>query len=306
MHGILLVDKPEGVSSGLVVHIVKNRVKPAKVGHSGTLDPAATGLMVVLVGAATRALDYLDEHRKAYSMTVLLGEETDTCDRDGTVISTEDPSGIVLADVERAVEKYRGVIDQVPPHFSAVKKDGVPLYKLARKGELVDLPPRKVEIFSLEVVGWEPPLLAMELVCSKGTYARSLARDLGRDLGVGARLEALRRTASGQFEVSQAATLEEVSQGGKDFIGPRLIDLPQALAHIPDLPAVPGQIRKLMSGNPVTVSRTGVPFPEQSPNRLARLFKVVGGDGAVVILVSLRPKGSDLALQPVRVLSTYQ
>ncbi len=303
MHGILLVDKPEGISAGKVVTIVKNRVKPAKVGHSGTLDPAATGLMVILIGGATRALDYLDENRKAYSMGVLLGEETDTCDREGTVTSTIDPSGVQLSDIRRALEKYSGVIDQIPPHFSALKKEGVPLYKLARQGVLVDLPPRKVEIFSLEIAAWNPPMLDLELVCSKGTYARSLARDLGRDLGVGARLESLRRTAGGVFRVERAVTLEAVSQGGRALIQEHLIGVPDALGHIPDFPLIPGQLSKLLLGNSVTVSRAGVPVSGVSPNAQRLLFKIVGDDGAVVILVRVQPQGPGVALQPIKVLS---
>jgi tRNA pseudouridine55 synthase len=303
MHGIVLIDKPDGVSAGKLVHIVKNRVRPAKVGHSGTLDPAATGLMVILIGGATRALDYLDESRKAYSMKVLLGEETDTCDREGTVTRITDPSGVEVSDVERALRKYHGVIDQVPPHFSAIKKEGIPLYKLARQGVMVDVPPRKVEIFSLEIVAWEPPMLDLDLVCSKGTYARSLARDLGSDLGVGARLAALRRTASGVFKVEQALSLEAVSQGGRDLIREHLIPLPEALGHIPDLPVIPGQMRKLMSGNAVTVSRGGVPVSEACTTGRALLFKMVAADGSVVILVRLQPEGSDVSIQPVRLLS---
>ena len=126
MHGILLVDKPEGITSNDVVRLVKKCVRPAKVGHTGTLDPAATGLLVILIGAGTRLLDYLDESRKRYLLTVRLGEETDTDDREGTVIGTADPSFITAERIEEAAQQYRGVIDQVPPHFSAIKKGGVP------------------------------------------------------------------------------------------------------------------------------------------------------------------------------------
>ncbi len=159
------------MTSNDVVRIVKRCVRPSKVGHSGTLDPAATGLMVVLIGAATRTLDYLDESRKYYNLVVLLGEETDSGDREGNVISSCDTSALDLPHIEGVVERYVGVMDQVPPHFSAIKKRGVPMYKLARKGIFPELAARKIEIFSLTVVKWEPPFLELELICSKGAYA---------------------------------------------------------------------------------------------------------------------------------------
>ena len=199
MHGILLVDKPEGITSNGLVQLVKRLVRPSKVGHSGTLDSAASGLMVLLLGAGTRALEYLDESRKTYLMQVLLGEETDTGDREGNVIRTGDSSSITRENIEQALLSQRGVIDQVPPHFSALKKQGVRLYKLARKGVFPELAPRKVEIFSLELLKWDPPFLDLEMVCSKGTYARALARDLGQELDVGARLEKLRRNHQRPF-----------------------------------------------------------------------------------------------------------
>ena len=154
---------------------------------------------MLLLGAGTRAVEYLDEGRKTYLMQVLMGEETDTGDREGNVIRTGDPSGITEEQIQQALHIRRGVIDQVPPHFSALKQEGVRLYKLARKGVFPELAARKVEIFSLELLKWNPPFLDLEMVCSKGTYARALARDLGQDLDVGARLENLRRNNQRSF-----------------------------------------------------------------------------------------------------------
>lgn len=306
MHGILLVDKPEGVTSNDVVRAVKHRVRPAKVGHSGTLDPAASGLVVVLIGAGTRTLDYLDEHRKSYSLVVRLGEETDTCDREGIVIRSEDPSGITTEQIEEKLQDFKGVIDQVPPHYSAIKKEGVPLYKLARKGIFPELATRKVEIFSVTPGKWEPPFLPLEVICSKGTYARALARDLGSALGVGGRLETLRRTASGSFKVEDSSTLAEITLGGRPVIEENLISLSQALAHIPELAVTPTEVKKLMRGTAVTMPRSrlgaSISCAEPSP----RLLKISSGNGGLLILVRPEPRGSEITIQPTKVFNTWQ
>ena len=306
MHGILLVDKPEGITSNDVVRIVKRRVKPAKVGHSGTLDPAATGLIVVLIGAGTRTLDYLDENRKSYWMLVKLGEETDTDDRDGQVIRTADASALTVSQIEEKLGSYRGVIDQVPPHYSAIKREGEPLYKLARKGVFPELAPRKVEIFSLVLKGWQPPLLELEMVSSKGTYARALARDLGRDLGVGGRLEALRRTGSGRFRIEDAAPLADISEGGTQVIASRLIGLSDALAHIPDLRVTSPEATRLMRGGAVVLAASRLMSSAGPRDQVPRLLKIVSASGDLLMLVRPEPSGTDIAIRPVRVFNTWR
>jgi tRNA pseudouridine55 synthase len=304
MHGILLVDKPEDMTSSHVVKILKHLVKPAKVGHTGTLDPAASGLLVLLIGAATRTLDYLDESKKRYKLTVRLGEQTDTDDRDGTVVRSEDPSAVTSDQIEQVLGAYTGVMDQVPPHYSAIKKNGVPLYKLARKGVLLPLEPRKVEIFSLEMGKWEPPFLDLELVCSKGAYARSLARDIGNDLGVGGRLERLRRTESGPFAVDDSMTVQDIDTGGVEIVSQNLISVPEALSHIPDLQISSPELRRILRGSPFTLARSRVPRSDLFCNRQSHLFKIVSGNGSVVILVRCEPKGTEVSVRPVRVFST--
>jgi tRNA pseudouridine55 synthase len=305
MHGILLVDKPKGITANKVVGIVKRNVKPSKVGHTGTLDPAATGLMVILIGSGTRTLDYLDEHRKGYSLQVRLGEESDTGDREGKIIRTGDPTGITLDRLEEVLAKYRGVFDQVPPHFAAIKKNGVPLYKLARKGVFPDLPPRKVEVFVLEAKNWDCPLLELDLVCSKGTYARALARDIGRDLNVGGRLESLRRTSSGRFKIEDALTLDEIRSGETRVIREHLISLLMALSHIPDILIIPQDVRRLMRGNPVIFPRSRLGELKIIQAQPPRLFKVAYDDGGVLILVRPEPRGPDLLMRPVRIFNTH-
>jgi tRNA pseudouridine55 synthase len=306
MHGILLVDKPEGITSNDLVRIVKRRVKPAKVGHSGTLDAAATGLMVVLIGAATRSLDYLDESRKRYKMTVVLGEETDSGDKEGSLVRTADTSHLSEETIREAMAKYHGTMEQIPPHYSAIKKDGVPLYRLARKGIFPEVSSRRIEIFSLELKSWSRPLLELDLECSKGTYARAVARDLGNDLGVGGRLEKLRRTASGPFLLDDATTVEAIEEGGTNAIEQRLIDLPTALAHIPDLKLLPGETRRLMRGTQIPLSRNRIPVTGAAEAAPARMFKIVSAGGNLVILVKISAGARDVTVQPVRVFNMLE
>jgi tRNA pseudouridine55 synthase len=262
--------------------------------------------MVVLIGAATRALDYLEENRKQYALLVRLGEETDSGDRDGTVIGGVDPSGVTLGRIEEVLAKYRGVIDQVPPHFSALKREGVPLYKLARKGVFPTLPPRKVEIFSLVLKKWALPFLELDMVCSKGTYARAIARDIGRDLGVGGRLENLLRTASGPFKVDDAIKLDVVTEGGRDLIAKNMIPLAQALAHIPTLTVLAAEARKLMRGSQVIVPRSRLLVPTDAAEPFPRLYKIVSGNDGLIILVRPEPQGSDICIRTVKVFNTWQ
>jgi tRNA pseudouridine55 synthase len=306
MHGILLVDKPVGVTSNDVVRAVKRCVRPSKVGHSGTLDPAASGLVVVLIGAGTRTLEYLDEYRKTYRLVIRLGEETDTCDREGTVTRTSDPSGVTTEQIEEKLQDFKGVIDQVPPHYSAIKKEGVPLYKLARKGIFPELDTRKVEIFSLSPGKWEPPFLPLDVICSKGTYARALARDLGQALGVGGRLETLRRTAGGAFKVEDSITLEDIEVGGRPVIEEHLIGLSQALSHIPDLPVTPIEVKRLMRGTAVMIPRSRLSIAAAGGETFPRLLKTSSGNGGLIILVRPEPRGAELAIQPAKVFNTWQ
>lgn len=300
------MDKPEGITSYDVVRIMKRYVKPAKVGHSGTLDAAASGLMVLLIGAGTRALDYLDENPKKYAMGVILGEESDTGDREGNLIRTADATQITVAQIMEVLQKYLGVQDQIPPHFSAIKRGGVPLYKLARKGVFPEVPARKIEVFSLELMSWDPPNLGLELVCSKGTYARALARDIGSDLGVGGRLESLRRLWSGRFRIEDAMTASQIKEGGAHAIAENLISLDAALGHIPELKVLPTEAKRLMRGSQINITRSRLLLTGPPENSLARLFRIVVGDGDLIILVRPEPGRGDIALQPVKLFNTRE
>ena len=181
------------------------------MGHAGTLDPLATGLLVICLGAATRLSDYLRGKDKRYRARVRLGQSTNTYDADGEITATNDAIPDRAA-VEEALVKFRGPIQQRPPAFSAIKRGGKKAYELARAGEAVELEARPVEIYSLELLEWQPPEFTLDVVCSAGTYIRSLAHDLGQRLGCGAHLTALRRTASGNFQISEAVTFDDLQK----------------------------------------------------------------------------------------------
>ncbi|HYJ13158.1 MAG TPA: tRNA pseudouridine(55) synthase TruB [Thermomicrobiales bacterium] len=209
-HGYVVIDKPLGWTSHDVVARVRGIVAERRVGHAGTLDPAATGVLPVAVGLATRTVEYLAVADKAYRATIRFGVTTDSADSEGDVIAETDASGLDLAAIRLAMERFRGEIEQVPPMHSAIKVNGQRLYDLARAGVTVEIAPRTVVIRSLEVVEWSSPHLTVDIVCSKGSYIRSLARDLGEAVSTGAHLAALRRTRTGPFTLEQSLTLDDL------------------------------------------------------------------------------------------------
>jgi tRNA pseudouridine55 synthase len=216
MDGIFNVNKAPNMTSHDVVARVRRLVQQKRVGHAGTLDPAATGVLPICLGLATRVAEYLSESGKAYRATIRFGCETDTYDADGRILR-EAPVTLVEDDIRRALPTFLGPQLQVPPLYSAIKRGGQPLYKLARAGgEVEPPPPRTVTIYSLEIVSYHVPDLVLDIECSKGTYIRSLAYDLGRNLGPGAHLATLIRTRSGPFTLSQSLSLEELAQALTD------------------------------------------------------------------------------------------
>jgi tRNA pseudouridine55 synthase len=209
--GILLVDKPGEWTSHDVVAKIRNYFKLAKVGHGGTLDPLATGLLVLLIGKGTKLSDRIMGGDKVYEGTIHLGITTNSQDADGEILEQKDASHITREDVEKVIaENFMGDIEQIPPMVSAIKKDGVPLYKMARKGQEIEREPRKITIFEFDVLGFDNPLVTFRVKSTKGTYVRTLAHDIGNLLGVGGSLDALRRTASGPLSVDKAYTMEEI------------------------------------------------------------------------------------------------
>lgn len=206
MTGILLVDKPEGMTSAGVIRALKGRLGSAKVGHLGTLDPFASGLLPLCIGEATKVARYLFLEDKGYEGTIRLGVETDTLDRTGAPVATAPVPALGPTDLERVRAAFTGPQRQTPPMYSALKRDGVPLYKLARKGVEVERAPRDVTIGTLELRLVEPTAINFVVRCTKGTYVRVLAADMGRALGTVAHLERLRRTVVGAFRVEDART----------------------------------------------------------------------------------------------------
>lgn len=213
--GIVVVDKPEGWTSTKCVSLIRRLFGLKRVGHAGTLDPFATGVLPVCVGRATRVVEYLHDSRKTYVATLRLGIETSTGDTEGEAVSKADAAGVVRADLEAALARFTGPILQEPPAFSALKLGGVPAYERARRGEEVVLEPRRVEVFEISVEGFTPPAVVLRVECGRGTYIRSLARDIGRALGCGAHLVALRRTAVGRLDAPVSPEeLERAADGG--------------------------------------------------------------------------------------------
>jgi tRNA pseudouridine55 synthase len=282
--GILLVDKPEGLSSAGAIRVLKSRLGGAKVGHLGTLDPFASGLLPLCVGEATKVARYLLLERKEYAGTVRLGIETDTLDRTGETLATAAVPEVSAGRLAEVAARFVGRQHQVPPMYSALKRDGVPLYKLARRGLEVEREAREIEIGRLELTPRDAERIDFALECSKGTYVRVLAADLGRALGTVAHLERLRRTAVGEFRVTDAHA-------------------PDALAAMPALPLV--AVRDALAGlraftlevDALSQLRRG------QQGALRRLPRGTTGDAALVIddaggvaaLIEVGPDGWRLA-----------
>ena len=209
LHGVLVIDKPAGSTSAAVVGVVKDRLGTEAAGHTGTLDPLATGVLPVCLGAATKLAQWLLADDKAYDAVIELGVETDTLDRDGQVVGGDPAAGraVLRATVLAALATLTGEHDQLPPMYSAIQLGGRRMHELARAGEAADLAPRPVRIDRLELTSFAPPMIGVSVRCSKGTYVRSLVRDLGQRLGCGASVTELRRTASGRFTLADAVEL---------------------------------------------------------------------------------------------------
>lgn len=225
--GVLLVDKAPGMTSHDVVAITRRALNTKKVGHCGTLDPLATGLLIVVLGRGTKIQDLLMAEDKEYVGTMTLGVTTDSQDADGQPVETKPVPELTPAQLETAFAKYHGDLYQMPPMVSAIKKDGVPLYKLARKGQTVEREPRLVHVYAHEIQAVRLPEIDFRVVCSKGFYVRTYAHDIGADLGCGAHLKSLRRTRSGRFTLEKAVTVEELKNAPREALLGRILSLPE-------------------------------------------------------------------------------
>ncbi len=265
MDGLLIIDKPTGISSFDVVRRVRRLYKTRKVGHAGTLDPLATGVLVVGLGDGTRLIQYLMEGEKSYRATFKLGEATDTQDSEGQIIDSHPIEGLLPERVAEACRSFVGRISQVPPMYSALKKDGVPLYKLARQGVEVEREARTIDIFKVEVVDIDLPYVTIEVDCAKGSYIRTLCHDIGRRLGCGAHMTALRRTRSAPYEESDSHTLERLTDENGEGDPECLMTLLDAVRNYPAFEVSGnGAAERLRNGVPPQACEvSGVALPSE-------------------------------------------
>jgi tRNA pseudouridine55 synthase len=283
--GALLLDKPVGLSSNAALQQARRALGATKAGHAGTLDPLASGLLIVLFGEATKLSGLMMNADKEYVATLKLGEKTSTGDAEGQIIATK-TVGAVDTQLPRVLDRFRGEVEQVPPMYSALKRGGVPLYELARKGTMVERKPRVVTIHDLAIVRVEEPLVVLRVRCSKGTYVRTLAEDIGEALGTYAHLAALRRTASGRWRVEDALTLEVVrSQGAR-----QIVPLSALLADLPRAELGPLDEARFRNGQALESALA------------AGVCAVYGAAGQVLGLAEAR----DGRLRPLRLLATSQ
>lgn len=252
--GALVVDKPVGMTSHDVVQAIRNGTGLRRAGHTGTLDPRASGVLVILVGPAVRLSEYVSASDKRYQAIIRLGSSTDTFDAEGLVTPTKDPVNVTEAQFETALQTFVGEIEQTPPPYSAVKVQGRKAYEMAREGEEVELAPRKITVHHLEVLEWAPPEVVIDVHCSSGTYVRSLANDLGVMLGCGAYLVGLRRTKSGRFSLRDSVPLRKLQEAftaGNWY--QYLIPAAEALGDWPAVELNPDEVEGVRHGHRVKV-----------------------------------------------------
>ena len=304
MNRVLIIDKPRGFTSHDVVARVRRMARTQKVGHAGTLDPAATGVLVVLLGKATRLAQFFVDLEKGYRGRVVLGVSTDTQDAEGKVESTRDVSGVTRAQIEDAFAAFEGETEQVPPMVSALKRNGTPLYVLARRGEVVERAPRPITIKELGVLSIEMPEVEFEMTCSRGTYVRTVAADIGDRLGCGGHLGQLVRTAVGPFRVDTAIPLDKLAGAlaSTEGAGYSMYD---ALSFMPEVRVTEREEEALSTGGAIDVDA------ERLAGRVGSFFRL-SADGSELLAVGKRidgPAGSGqdaaapgkIRIQPVRV-----
>jgi tRNA pseudouridine55 synthase len=281
--GVLVVDKPVGLTSHDVVQIIRRGTGIRRAGHTGTLDPRASGVLVVLIGPAVRLSEYVSASDKRYQATIRLGSSTNTYDAEGTVTVTRSIEDITEEMFEELLPTFVGEIEQVPPPYSAVKVRGRRAYEMARKGEPVELSPRKIQVYSLELLEWAPPDVVVDVYCSSGTYVRSLAHELGKQLGVGAHLVGLRRTKSGNFTLRDAVALrrlQEAFQAGNWY--QYLIPAAEALADWPMIELTSEQVDLVRHGH-------RIPAEEGSE----KMVRALTEQGDLVALLQFVPEDNE-------------
>lgn len=274
IEGVLCIDKPAGLTSHDVVARIRLISGIRRVGHTGTLDPLATGLLIVCLGRATRLAEFLTRQKKEYLATIRLGQETNTYDAEGMVLA-EKPVNVSKIQLSAALERFKGKIKQVPPMYSAVKVGGQPLYRQARRGKVIDRPAREVVISELELLRWESPEVQLRLVCSSGTYVRVIAHDLGQNLGCGAYLKGLRRTAIGNHRVDTAIPLEDLQKPGwQAHLQPNDV----AVSHLPKIVLSEEEAISLFHGQRVLHHLASLESMVRAYDEKGRFIGILTGD----------------------------
>ena len=289
--GVLVIDKPIGMTSHDVVQIIRKGTNIRRAGHTGTLDPRASGVLVVLVGPSVRLSEYVSASDKRYQAVVQLGTTTDTYDADGRVLNTTavDISEKQFNDV---LQSFVGEIEQIPPPYSAVKVKGKKAYEMARQGEEIELEPRLINVYNLELLEWAPPEAVIDVYCSSGTYVRSLAHDLGEKLGCGAHLIGLRRTKSGRFTLRDAVPLRKLREAFENNSWHEfLIPAAEALSDWPAINLTPEELVIVRHGRRIAADPT-----------LGKMARAISEQGELIGLLELDPETNEW--QPKKVFST--
>lgn len=279
MDGLLLVDKPSGWTSHDAVAYIRKTLGQKKAGHTGTLDPDATGLLIILLGKATRLAPYFEADEKEYVAWMKLGEETDTQDASGEVIKRCPVPPLDEKNIQEVFGRFTGVLEQVPPMYSAIKVGGQPLYKKARAGTEVERPPRRIEVRELELLGLEPPAVGFRVLCSKGTYVRTLCRDMGEALGSCAHMTSLRRTRAGGYGIEGATDLS--GRPSKEGLAVHIVPLDGML------PAMPGVVVSDIGASGISFGRSpGKAEISEMPDRLeeGRAVRVTDCSGRLLAI----------------------
>ena len=306
--GLLIIDKPEGMISLDIVREIKRRFGVKKAGHIGTLDPFATGVLPIGINEGTKLIPFLGEGPKEYEVTLQLGEETSTDDWTGKVVMKRPWEGVQPEKIEALIHTFLGKIHQIPPMFSAIKIKGTPLYRFARKGVEIERKEREVEIYKIQLKKIDLPLVYFQISCSKGTYIRSLGRDIGRKIGCGGHLRYLRRIRSGPFTLEQAISWEKLKDFFQpDHLSPWLISLEDALPSLPEVIGDEQLVRKVRFGKEMMVQ-------DLSPQRLPAFekgewIKVSSPEEGLVAILKSEVKRADIswthpgvvAFRPLRV-----
>jgi len=295
LHGVLVVDKPANISSARVVKIVKKALKAGKVGHAGTLDPFAEGVLVCCINQATRLAGFLLHGPKKYVAVLKLGQETDTQDLTGTVVSTAEAVDYSQQTIQAVFESFKGTIEQLPPVYSALKHKGVPLYKLARRGQPVQKPPRRVQIYDIRIDDVDLPHVRFEVSCSAGTYIRTLGADIGRKLGCGGHLKALKRIESSGFTLDQAMPLSALDESaGSRELSQKMISMKDALPDMPEICADDHLVCKIRHGQELTATDLAGLNGFASVAKAGDYLKIVDREDDLIAIVAQNKSGERL------------